>query len=397
MDYEALISSLKTLVLFRRLLKDRVFAKYMRLLETLQQGSADTAEHYAAFASALFVHTTDFSEYILNFILSDKNAYYKSRAKNERPDAQLKKCLAHELKTLEEASGIKCLQIKRQLSGATFLPEWKTGNIDFEKQYEHCMKNLEKDGFGVFRNHRFFTVQRGKLIPAHNPDTILLTDLSGYLGERALLMQNTQALLEGKPAANALLYGDSGTGKSSTIKAIANALAAAGIRLVEISKNELPHLPSIMRQLSENPLKFIIFIDDLSFAPDDDGFNALKAMLEGTVISRAKNTVIYATSNRRHLVSESFQSRQGDDIHLNETLQQTVSLSERFGLRIAFVTPGKKEYLDIVRHIADIYDIQTEDGLLSKKAEAFALEKGGRSGRVARQFIEQLIALGKYS
>ena len=184
-----------------------------------------------------------------------------------------------------------------------------------------------------------------------------LEDLTGYERERNQVLRNTQVFVEGGTASNVLLYGDAGTGKSTTVKAIANSLRKQGLRLLEVKKNELYELPDILDELSGNPLKFIIFIDDLSFSSNDDNFAALKAILEGGVASCGKNVLIYATSNRRHLVKETMTERQGDEFYLNDTLQETMSLAARFGLTITFQKPGKDDYLSIVKNLAKQYGV----------------------------------------
>ena len=206
-----------------------------------------------------------------------------------------------------------------------------------------------------------------------------------------MIIENTLALLEGKPAANILLTGDAGTGKSSTIKAVANELYGKGLRILEVRKEQLYALPEILDQLSENPLKFIIFVDDLSFREDDDNFGALKAILEGSVSARSGNVVIYATSNRRHLVKETFSGREGDDVHRNDTMQEILSLSARFGIHLSFYKPNKETYLHIVTHLAEENGIVMPKDEMYVLAERFALEKGGRSARAAKQFVDSLI------
>ena len=200
------------------------------------------------------------------------------------------------------------------------------------------------------------------------------------------------ALLRGRPAANALLYGDAGTGKSSTVKAIVNEYRDRGLRLIEIAKNQFRNIPALIEQLSGNPLKFILFIDDLSFAEQNDDFNALKAVLEGSVSHKAPNLAIYATSNRRHLIKESFSDRAGDDVHRNETIQELTSLSERFGLSVSFYGPDKKLYHQIVTGLKEQYGIGMEDAVLLQEADKYAFQRSGRSPRVARQFMEYLVS-----
>ena len=209
--------------------------------------------------------------------------------------------------------------------------------------------------------------------------------------EQALILDNTRALLAGRPAANVLLTGDAGTGKSSTIKAVVNELYSQGLRIIEVRKELLRSIPALLDELTDNPLKFILFIDDLSFQKGDDRYSALKAVLEGSVSAKSRNVAIYATSNRRHLVRETFSDREGDDVHRGETMQEMISLSERFGLHVTFQKPNKETYLEIVRRLAEARGAQLETGTLEALAERFALERGGRSARAAKQFVDSLL------
>ena len=157
-------------------------------------------------------------------------------------------------------------------------------------------------------------------------------------------------------------------------------------------KDQLRAIPKILDELSVSPLKFVLFIDDLSFLKDDDNFNALKAVLEGSVTAKSQNVVIYATSNRRHIIKEKFSDREGDDIHRNDTMQELISLSERFGIHITFSKPNKETFLKIVHHLANENELEMPQEELDALAERFALERGGRSARLAQQFIDGLLS-----
>ena len=231
----------------------------------------------------------------------------------------------------------------------------------------------------------------GEIEPIISADKTTLERFIGYADERARIIANTEAFVEGRPAANTLLCGDAGTGKSSTVKAIANSFYNKGLRLIELRKDQLSYLPYVMGKISENPLKFIIFIDDLAFNRSDDNFSMLKAALEGSASAKAENAVIYATSNRRHIIKESFADRDGTDVHINDTLQETLSLSERFGLVVLFSKPNKKLYLEIVSELARRNGVNMEKTQLELRAEEFALRRGNRSARCAEQFIESLM------
>ncbi len=299
----------------------------------------------------------------------------------------------NELSVLSSLASLTYSDILNYISPSSdeSLPEFLSYEIDLVKEYAERIKNIERYGYGIFVSHGMFRINsEGEIVPIESADTITLDRFIGYESERQKILDNTVAFLEGRPAANALLYGDAGTGKSSSVKAIANHLFDRGIRLIEVRKDQLFRLPRIMGKISTSPLKFIIFIDDLSFAKNDDTFSMLKATLEGSASAKAKNAVIYATSNRRHIVKENFSDRDGGDVHRNDTIQETLSLSERFGLTVLFAKPEKKLYLDIITKLASRHSIEITDDLL-RGAEEFALRRGYRSARCAEQFIDSLL------
>lgn len=273
---------------------------------------------------------------------------------------------------------------------ADTLPRWNVGECVPELSGDDPMSGLaqyyRRNGFGTFARYRAFIWRDKSLCPVQYPDSISMSSLTGYEIPRAKVVDNTTAFLKGCECNNVLLYGDRGTGKSTTVKAILNEYCKDGLRMVELPKDKLGEFPLLVERLAPIPLKFIIFIDDLSFNEDDKSYAWLKAVLEGGLAVRPKNTLLYATSNRRHLIKESNADREGDDLHRNDTIQETLSLSDRFGLSVLFGKPDKSEYLDIVRNLAYEKGIQCDDALLSK-AESFAITRGGRSPRCARQFI----------
>ncbi len=384
-------TKLHSLVIFRNILRDPVLSGFSRLLDILgKRDAALSVDAYADFVSALFEHTADFSAYVLELIKNDENIYLKKVLAGREISLYLKACIAHELSLLQEISRISGEEVKRYIPFEGFMPEWNTAEMDFDALYAEHMAQVKTMGFGKYARSCMFLFNGVEILPVKNHDKITLAELSGYENERGSVLQNTLALLDGKPAANVLLYGDSGTGKSSTVKAVVNGYSDRGLRLVEVRKKHLHLISNVIDMLAENPLKFIIFIDDISFNMEDEDFTELKAMLEGSVAARTSNIAIYATSNRRHLVHETFSDRQGDEVHINETIQHTVSLSERFGLTVAFLEPGRDAYLSIVEHIAEIRGLEMGKSELRRKAEEFAIAKGGRSPRVARQFAEKI-------
>lgn len=349
-------------------------------------------EQYSAFVESLYKHNINLSKYILKKVLEDENFYIIGKAQGKVFDSYIVEAVENELKVFQELSRLTPEDVIDGIDYNGFLPRWRTSEIDFISEYHKRIENIGKYGYGKYSQNRMFILRDGEPVPVKYPDTQRLDHLYGYERERKAVIDNTLALLDGKPAQNVLLYGDAGTGKSSTVKAIVNEYADKGLRLIEITKEQLRDIPQIIDDISHNPLKFIIFIDDLTFTSGEDCFGSLKAMLEGSASARSENIVIYATSNRRHLVKETFSERDGDDVHRNDTMQELISLSARFGLRVNFSRPDKKEFVRIAGELARQKGLSLDEKEFELKAERFVMTSGnGRSPRTAKQFVNQLI------
>lgn len=285
---------------------------------------------------------------------------------------------------------------------------------DWAAEIDAFIACLQSGGSGPLGLYRSFRWVSSSALPVLNPDPVQLSDLSGYQDQRSLVIANTLRFLEGKPANNILLYGDRGTGKSATVKAVCGGYASQGLRLLEVPKESLGELPVILEFTASRGLKFILFIDDLSFETTGGSFTALKALLEGGAGSRPANTVVYATSNRRHLVRERRSGRPGpgteisadDEVRSFDTMQEQLSLSDRFGLTVIFSAPGQEEYLDIACFIAEKRGILPplepapgrDDKTAPDSAEIRRLFRenavrwerwfNGRSPRTASQFVD---------
>lgn len=380
---------LSALSIFRDLLRDPVIAAFQNLMAALEDKELlQQVYAYGEFVSCLYQKESNLSTYIRNLILNDENFYVKEKAAEAPVSQTVETALKKELDTLEKLSAVTSEAVKSVIAYKGFLPDWETTPFDFHYEYRERIHRLPYTGYGIYAKYTVFHLENGSIQPVKHPDTQSLSQLFGYERERGLILKNTEALLSGEGASNMLLYGDAGTGKSSTIKAVCNHYGPQGLRLIEVKKNELFRIPYLVEELSANPLKFVLFIDDLSFSSNDDNFSALKAILEGSVSTCGKNIAIYATSNRRHLVKETMGDRAGDELHVNDTLQETMSLAARFGLTITYQRPDKEEYLAIVKNLAREYGLDAPEKELFRKAEAHALRCGGRSPRVAKQFIE---------
>ncbi|MBD9199749.1 MAG: DUF815 domain-containing protein [Clostridiales bacterium] len=345
------------LVVFRELLRNEAVAMFREVLQDRcrNDGDAFTA-HCGEFVFRLFQQGDCWTEYLRSAVMESENVCIRNWASGTVTALQ-ERCLDRELAFLDQLSQVTLADLTAGLDNApAFLEGWRTEPGSIAQDYRQRMQEVGAKGYGIFARYHMFTVENGQLVPVKHPDPQQLEQLPGYEQERQ--------------------------------KVIANNFAPQGLRLVEVKKNQLYQIPDLMDALAANPLKFILFIDDLSFTSNDDNFAALKAILEGSVGGRAQNIAVYATSNRRHLIKETMTDRTGDDIHESDTRQELMSLSARFGLTVTFASPDRDRYLYIVRELAKQYGVDLDEHLLAVRSEAFAIRMGGRSARVAKQFIE---------
>ncbi len=344
-------------------------------------GAGDPAEQYADYWRALAAEnrTDDATAYMREAIL---NAAFtvtdKTRAEFER-----------ELDVLYKLSRLTAADFAALKDIAADLPALSCGTAR-PFSADEILSERQRTGSGIFRKSCAFGWDgaQKRLIPLSTVDPIRLTDLKEYEEERAAVLDNTLCFLEGLPANNVLLYGDRGTGKSSTVKAVLNELKERGLKLIELNKREICDLPLIAQAIRGN-LRFILFIDDLAFESRSDDYASLKAALEGSV-SKSDNMLIYATTNRRHILKENHSDRLGDDLHAADTMEEQLSLSDRFGLTITFMAPTKPEFLSILSGILADRNVTVDPQKLATMAERWALRKGGRSPRAARQLADIL-------
>ena len=387
---ESIASSLASLCVFRKILDNpsvSAFYEFVSSSGTLNE----RLSLYARFVSTLSGGDRVFSDVIREAVCEDENAYITKKAHMEAISKSLEENARCELDLLSTLTKITPADIRQYLGYTGYLPTFMNEPLELASLYEERTENIGKYGYGIFASHPMFRVEDGEIVPVTTADKISTDNFVGYESEREQVLENTRALAEGRYAANVLLCGDAGTGKSSTVKAAANHFFDEGVRLIELRKDQLFSLPSVMERIMHNPLKFIIFIDDLSFNKNDDCFSMLKAALEGSSSAKAQNAAIYVTSNRRHIIKETFADRGDDDVHRSDTVEELMSLSGRFGLVVYFGKPSKQLYLTIVHGLAERYGITVPNTELDVRAEAFALAKGSRSPRCAEQFIKSLL------
>lgn len=383
------LNSLKKLYLsnyfilnFQTIKEDEIFSSYLLFLKSLIQKEdiEEILKNYQSFI--LKLKNKDLGSYIKEKLI--KISVFKENIQNELD------ILNNLLKiNFNDIKHILKEEYKNLSDIFDSMPEFKNTGLNLKISDISEKDNEISDD--IYKNNQTFIFDNDLILkPVENNETISFKDLKGYKKQQKILYQNTKSLLENKKVNNILLYGDAGCGKSSSVRALLNEFKE--IKIVQIFKNNLINLDKLYTILKKLPYKFIIFADDISFKQDDESFSTMKAILEGSIIQCPKNAVIYATSNRRHLVRESFSSRQGDEIHLNDTINEINSLSERFGINLLFQKPSNEEFNAIVLELAKDNNININETLLLEKAQRLALIKGSRSPRVAKQLIDNLTA-----
>ena len=383
---------ISSLAVFAALKEDPAIDSLRDFLEADEDETSEQLDYLSDFASELYRSGGDLAAYIRAIVMEDENAYLLAKAKSLPVSEQMEKSSGHELDALQVLASFSPEDAARMMGYNGYVPMWSAAGRDFDlkDEYFRMIADIPRKGYGIFAKYYAFKIEDGELAPVRHADPQSLSTLYGYEYERDQVLNNTRVLAEGGHAANVLLYGDAGTGKSSTIKACANEFKDQGVRLIEFDKDQISEIPAIIDEVYDTPLKFIFYIDDLSFNSEDDDFCYLKGILEGNITGKSDNIVIYATSNRRHLVRELAEDRSGTDIHVNDTLQQTMSLSARFGITVTFQKPQKDLYLNIVKHLAEDEEIDLPEEELFRQAERFAIRANGRSPRTARQFVQLL-------
>ncbi len=375
------------LIIFKNFKNDYIIKKFLSFLKTFENEDnfEDSIETYCDFVSSINDEKCDdFSFYIKKLVYKTKiDLTFKERIEKELNI--ISKLTSISFKTIQDELNKKFDKYSDLLKN---LPEFKNTPYEFKiSDFEEIKMQFDE----LFEKNRAFIFDNNlEVRPIEINEKLSFKNLKGYTEQKKVLYKNTKALLEGIKVNNILLYGDAGCGKSSSVRALLNEFN--NLKIVQIFKNNLINLDKLYEKLKNLPYEFIIFADDISFDEADDTFSTMKAVLDGSLIQCPKNAVIYATSNRRHLVKESFKARKGDEIHLNDTINELNSLSERFGINLLFSKPSNNDYIQIVLDLAKDYNLDIDEKILIEKAQRIALIKGSTSPRIARQLIDNLIA-----
>jgi predicted AAA+ superfamily ATPase len=428
-EKQAIIASL---LLYQNVLDQEAWEAYVQLLHSLANYALDGHENssrrlsyllaYGKWFRAIASTGYNWRDYVISQILASDNPFSRQAQTTEfnRLSVSLVAAAKHDLQILEEMSlwgGNKLVDFIESLddrpvawqlseSELSKLSETKRSLIlkfqvtdDWTQLLPELADYYKLSGTGIFTDYDAFRWRKGHLEGIAHPDLVQLSNLIGYESQRQILYKNTEAFLSGYHGLHTLLYGSRGTGKSSMVKSLMYAYRDRGLRLVEVAKNDLKDLPIIADMLRQVPQKFIIFVDDLSFEEESEDYKALKVVLEGNLSAQPNNLLVYATSNRRHLLREYFSDRpslrdlsNSQEVNPWDTMQEKLSLSDRFGLTLTFLQADQEIYLKIVHHLAKRAGIDLLDDELNFRALQWATRHNGQSGRTAQQFVDYLQA-----
>ncbi len=417
-------SSLKITV-YRNILQDQAFKTFMKLVHQLNCPSPlyeELIENYHTLSALLMNRygmdkniTGDlWQNHVINLVIEDENIFSLmcEAGQFDNIPPSIVDTVLNDLTYIQQLFNVggQAVQALKEKTCIEIWPSWEMGGtvsnsssikdrLLASNNRQELLAELSRyyryKGCGLFSKcNAFRWVKKngcGCLVGVSSPDPIRLEGLIGYEAERSDVLQNTLQFIHHLPANNVLLYGDRGTGKSSTVKALLNEYAPKGLRLIELSKHHLADLPEILALLQNRGLRFIIFVDDLAFESDGTQYTALKSILEGGVEAKPSNVLIYATSNRRHLIKEYFSERSHDDeVSSQDTMQEKLSLADRFGITITFTSPDQEKYLRIVEGLAKQRKLNIDTNQLRQKALKWEMWHNGRSPRTAKQFINHL-------
>lgn len=391
------------LLIYRKLLRDGMIQRVERFFSDLEHQSKSKillqTEYYNIISRLLEygfknnVKSSLWKNYIFDLILEDENVFTLACERSRSIDIGIEMLAKRDLSILIKYINIDwdSLAIKLGIEPMKTVSIGKKDNLTVDEVYNMLLNYYHQNGSGILGKYKAFRWE-DKLVGIEYPDEVRLSDIVGYEHQKKTLTDNTEKFLEGKKANNVLLFGDRGTGKSSSVKALLNEYAHRGLRLIELNKNQLVDYYKITSFVRNRNKYFIIFMDDLSFEEYETEYKYLKALIDGSVEKKPDNLLIYATSNRRHLVKETWSDREKtEEVHISDSVQEKISLADRFGIVLTYTSPSQEEYLKIVEALAEKHNLPVPKTELREKALQWQAWHNGRSGRTAKQFIDYLM------
>ncbi|MFA9423674.1 MAG: ATP-binding protein [Sedimentibacter sp.] len=397
---------LSNLLIYRNLLEDEIVYEYEKLLlgyfkqNELGKNEIYSNGYYNLCSKLLYSGYDSIDDYISYKILSDENIFSLKREQGHTVEEKVKQAVLHDIALFKKLFELPLKGMSDNAGDINSFINYQSKeklteifkNKGIEEIYEFIYTEYETNGCGEYRNNFAFSItEQGQIVPVENFNPVNMNNIYGYENQKNKIIKNTDKFLSNEFALNALLVGDSGTGKSTTVKSLIPVFKNRKLRLIEVEKKNLHFISKIIDILKNRGMYFIIFIDDLSFESNENSYKYLKSAVEGSIYEQPSNILFYVTSNRKHLIKESMVERQ-NEVHLRDAINEQTSLSERFGLTILYSEPNQNEFYEIVLGLAEKHAIKYDSKeQLFADAKKFAMQNGGRSGRTAVQFVKTYI------
>ncbi len=397
---------LSNLLIYRNMLNDEIIYNYEKLLvnyfnsNDIENNVQFANEYYSLCSKLLYSGYDSIDDYISYKILSDENIFSLKREQGLDVDDKVKRAVLHDISLFKKLFELPLKGMSINANDVNDFINYQNTekltevfkNNKPDEIYEFIYSEYETNGCGEYRNNYAFSItELGQIIPVENFNPVNMDHIYGYENQKNKIIKNTDKFLNNQFALNALLVGDSGTGKSTTVKSLIPVFKDRKLRLIEVDKKNLHYISKIIDILKNRGMYFIIFIDDLSFESNENSYKYLKSAVEGSIYEQPSNILFYITSNRKHLIKESMVDRQ-NEVHLRDAINEQTSLAERFGLTVLYSEPNQKEFYEIVLGLAEKYQVKYDsEEKLFLDAKKFAMQNGGRSGRTAVQFVKTYI------
>ncbi len=357
----------------------------------LEKNNTNLLRGIITFAETEGVTDDSLREYVASVLANDENVLSELARANKKIGDDLCKLAMLDIETIYRRLFNTTIKYKPSGNDTGFYDGYTrsikriTASESPVELLERILVHYQTLGSGLLSKYIAFRYD-GELKGIPNSDKSTFDEIVGMEHQKKVLIENTKAFVDGKFANNVLLFGDRGTGKSTSVKALLNMFADDGLRVIELPKSAITKIPDLTKQLEDSPHKYILFLDDLTFERHDTEYRALKIAMEGQLQATAGNVLVYATSNRRHLIRETWADRDGGEVHVNDNKQEMLSLAERFGISLFFPAPDSKQYLEIVRILLERNGVGMTDEI-KKEAVRWEMNYGGKSGRCAKQFV----------